>query len=243
MNAVISGCGWVTPAGSGQGPLPPGAFAEDGQPKISDASLVGWAGGTRFGRLDLFSRTGVAAVAMALKDAGLAENEANSQDKPYRDIALIAATVSGSRKTDQEFYRELRAAPGFASPGLFVYTLASSFVGEAALRFGLGGSTMALNESSGTGLTALSMACEMLAMGDDSAVLVGVNNLFPDDEEAEHLPQGACFLVLERIAGRRSQTDYGMLAFDKTRGKLVYRDRPVCSLVSVAELLAGKTGK
>ena len=235
MKILVRGCGWVTVAGSGRGPLSDGAFAVAGQPRISDSSLVGWSGGSRFGRLDLFSRVGVAAVALALQDAGLRTGETGGE---LRDIGLIVATVSGSQRTDREFYQSMTATPGLGSPALFVYTLATSFVGEAALRFGLSGATLALNENEISGLDALRVAFEQLSNGDDVAFLVGVNNLFPAEKPFPSLGQGACFLVLEKERRSDPQNTYGELVFDDKLENVCFNGFPCSGIIGLGEMLA-----
>ncbi len=234
MKILVRGCGWVTPAGSGRGPLPAGAFAVAGQPRISDSSLVGWSGGSRFGRLDLFSRVGVAAVALALQDAGLGTGESGAG---LRDIGLIVATVSGSQRTDQEFFQSMTATPGLGSPALFVYTLATSFVGEAALRFGLSGTTLALNEKEISGLDALKVAFEQLPHGDDVALLVGINNLFPAEKSLLSLGQGACFVVLEKESLSEPQSAYGELVSDNRLESLCFNGVPCSGILGLGEML------
>ena len=85
-----------------------------------------------------------------------------------------------------------------ASPNLFAYTLSNSFLGEAALRFGLAGTTLVLNQADGTGgLAAVRYALEDLSWSEQPAILTGICDLAPPEElscEGEY-PGGLFMLI------------------------------------------------
>ncbi|MBJ6798602.1 beta-ketoacyl synthase N-terminal-like domain-containing protein [Geomonas propionica] len=200
MKAYLNGIGWVTGTGCGMGshggdqvfanrPLPALArrdvFAEPNQ---------------RFGRMSDYAKLGLAALAFALRDAGL---EAWSEKRPF---GVVAGTRLGCLATDLDYQRTvLLEGGGLASPNLFAYTLANCFLGDAAIQFGLTGSLLAVNETGSAGLGAIAMALDQLALKEEPVVLAGVCDLAPPEplaSVAEFLP-GAAFLVLAEAPGPR----------------------------------------
>jgi 3-oxoacyl-[acyl-carrier-protein] synthase II len=234
MEASVIGIGWVTGAGFGWGrlgnacvfsdlPLPPltrkDVFPEPNQ---------------RFGRMSDYSKLGLAAVAFALRDAGL---EAWS-DK--RAIGVVAATKLGCLATDLDYHQTvLLQGGGLASPNLFAYTLANCFLGDAAIQFGLTGSSVAINEER-EGVDALRVALEDLAMGEAETMLAGICDLAVPEQYAgsvELLP-GAAFLVLAASAG--TDNSYGSVKLAED-GRVLFNGSAVGSLVELVQMaLAGR---
>jgi len=128
MKVTITGVGWLNSTGTGQGRqavFRPGS--SDGQLKLSSKGIFDKPV-PRYGRMDEYSRLGLMAVALALKDAEL------DQWTEMRNIAVIASTVYGCLQTDAEYYDTVRPQGGrLASPNLFAYTLSNTFLGEATI--------------------------------------------------------------------------------------------------------------
>jgi 3-oxoacyl-[acyl-carrier-protein] synthase II len=235
MQAVITGIGWVTSAGFGWGgqgggcvlspePLPSPSrkdvFAEPNQ---------------RFGRMSDYAKLGVAAVAFALRDAGL---EAWSHK---RAIGVVAATKLGCLATDLDYHSTVQLqGGGLASPNLFAYTLANCFLGDVAIQFGLTGSSVAINETR-EGVDAVRIALEDIAMGEADTMLAGICDLSAPELLSGKLAQlpGAVFLVLSKtaVAGAEGVTGakaYGSVALADD-GSLLYDGSEVDSLVQLAQ--------
>ena len=119
-------------------------------------------------------------MALALEDAGRLDTTTSPQLSEELDIGLICSTTSSCSRTDLDFFKSVLTDPRLASPGLFVYTLATSFLGEAALRFAISGSSLALIEARPSGAEALRLGLEQLTYGDEAVMLVGISNLFND---------------------------------------------------------------
>ncbi len=204
LSALITGYGWVTAAGSGRGWTDGSPLWQPGEPQPPISVLQSLKGGSRFGRLDRFSQIGVAATALALKDAGLLQEDDTSKIRKEHDLGLLCATTSSCERTDHNFFKTVLYDPKLASPGLFVYTLATSFLGEAALRFAIRGVTLALTELRPDGSEALRIGLEQLAYGDEEAVLVGICNLFEKENITAPFFPGALFLVLEKKLNKQS---------------------------------------
>lgn len=234
MEASVIGIGWVTGAGFGWGrqggacvfsdlPLPPLArkdvFPEPNQ---------------RFGRMSEYSKLGLAAVAFALRDAGLEAWSAK------RAIGVVAATKLGCLTTDLDYHQTvLLQGGGLASPNLFAYTLANCFLGDAAIQFGLTGSSVAINEER-EGVDALRVALEDLAMGEAETMLAGICDLAVPEQyrgSVELLP-GAAFLVLTATA--EADNSYGSVRLTQDGG-VFFNGSGVGSLVELVQMaLAGR---
>ena len=123
MGAEITGIGWVTAAGLGRGREDQSFAMPRGQlPEINFTNIVKKPY-PNFRRMDEYSRLGLTAAALALIDAGL------SEWTRARDIGIIASTFYGCLGTDVDFYKTVIPDKGaHASPALFSYTLANSFL-------------------------------------------------------------------------------------------------------------------
>jgi 3-oxoacyl-[acyl-carrier-protein] synthase II len=234
MKGWINGIGWVTPAGFGCGrdssqqPLYPGSL------EIPKRKQIFAKADMRFGRLDEFSRIGLAAIAFCLRDAG-----AEGWDEK-RSIGIVAASRYGCLQTDLAYLDTLLPEGGkLASPNLFTYTLANSFLGEAALRFGLIGNTLVFNHADATALSPLCYALEELTWSDQQAVVVGICDL-PAVEEFSKQDEtpGSLFILL----GKEPPTDrsaYGTL--ELRGGQLLFSDELTSDLPTlIAACLAAE---
>lgn len=225
LSAHITGIGWVTTQGFGWGGQG-GAFAlVPGElPTLSRADVFPQPD-RRFGRMDPFSRLGLAAVTFALRDAGLEEW------REKRPIGLIAATAYGCLATDRDYFATVTPDGGaLASPQLFAYTLSNTFLGEAALRFGLTGEALVVSEPPSGGLASLGLALENLAWNGARAMVAGLCDLAPSEgiPTIPGLLPGAVFVVLEQYT-RKGAPDYGELRRVEDGGYR-FNDGPVADL-------------
>jgi 3-oxoacyl-[acyl-carrier-protein] synthase II len=248
IKARITGIGWVNASGSGRGRCDTVSNWAEGTPTVPASILSSIKGGSRFGRLDLFSQIGVAAIGLALQDAGLLhehpakepENNSLTGLNP-ETTGLICATTSSCSLTDHNFFNTIKDEPHLASPGLFVYTLATSFLGEAALRFSLTGLTMAVIEPRPRAADAICIAIEELVTGDDEIIVTGLCNLFA---EASPTPQGsgALFLVLEKdtetdIAPKKRT--YATLSCNPQTDVFYCNNQPCPDIFSLCKMICG----
>ena len=148
-----------------------------------------------FGRLDTISKMTAFAVSLALQDGGI---EYSPTDK--QDIGIVGTNCEGSLRSDIEYFRDYLAGGRTLSRGnLFIYTLPSSPLGEAAIHFGLRG-PVAYIASEDHALTAvLDTAEEMILANEAPAMLAGTS-------EAEE----AIFFVLARDHGGDRQVLCGL---------------------------------
>lgn len=207
MSAILLGLGWVTPGGMGAA-RNAGGFALGGGelPELERRDVFNDAY-QRFGRLDRFSRLGLAAITFALRDARLEE----WQEK--RSVGIIASTRLGCLVTDIDYFDGVIPEQGkLASPNLFAYTLPNCFLGEAAIRFGLTGSNFIVSGRAGDPLLSLRLGLESLAWGEEEVVVVGCCDLEapPGLTDFAGEDPGAVFAVLVRS----SDDGYGQLTVD-----------------------------
>ncbi len=85
-----------------------------------------------FGRLDTISKMTAYAVSLALQDAGIEYSPIGKQD-----IGIVGTNAEGSLRSDIEYFRDyLEGGRTLSRGNLFIYTLPSSPIGEAAIHFG-----------------------------------------------------------------------------------------------------------
>jgi 3-oxoacyl-[acyl-carrier-protein] synthase II len=248
IKAQITGIGWVNVAGSSRGRCDRAPDWYEGTPVVPTSILKSLKGGSRFGRLDLFSQIGVAAIGLALQDAGHLQEQPTKKSGNHpqtncnpKTTGLICATTSSCSLTDHKFFNTVKEEPQLASPGLFVYTLATSFLGEAALRFSLTGLTMAVIEPRPGAATAISTAIEELNTGDDDLMVTGLCNLFKEESKAPQI-SGALFLVLEKdTEGNSAQGNrsYATLSCDPQKNDLYCNNQPCPDIFSLHKIICG----
>lgn len=207
MNAFITGMGWLTAAGVGRGRGMGPFSVPEGNVMVPSRKDVFRNRDERFGRMDPFSKVGLAAIAMALKDAGMYGVQGKD-----RIAGITASTQRGCLGTDVDFFRTVLADDGqWPSPHLFTYTLASCFLGEAALRFGLTGPSYILHDERTFSLAGVRAALLELTDKDAHLMIAGAcdlplpRELFSDLDEYCPGPAGAAFIVVDSNPGPESE--------------------------------------
>jgi len=193
-----------------------------------------------FGRMDYFSKLGLAAIVFAMKDANL-------HGSPHKNTGIIASSSTGCLETDIKYQATLFPENNtLPSPALFAYTLPSCFLGEASIRYGLTAESFVINETDTTGMTGLGMAVDLLAAGQTDYMLCGINNSQIDGvgdadgidgangiDDASIQP-GAVFFLLEKKSRNRSGS-YGELSKNKSNNTFYYKDSPIKNLYNLAQ--------
>lgn len=230
MNAFITGIGWVTPTNMGCGKahdrfeMTPGRLPEIERKDVFDEPYP------HFGRLDRYSRLGLSAIAFTLKDAQM------NTWTHKRPIGIIASTVHGCLETDIDYYDTVVPADGrLASPNLFAYTLPNSYIGEAAIRFGLTGAGYIIGVSTLVDLWCLRLALVGISGGQFDKVLGGMCDLGqrPPYSDSGPAASGALFFLIEKKAERKCLI-YGELGLSPN-GKLMFDGTEVKGLPSLAQ--------
>jgi len=237
--AYITGIGWVTAAGMGYGrksdsfSMPAGSL-----PKITGMAVFNKPS-KQIGRMDEYSSLGLAAIAFALKDAGM------EIWKKKRDIGIIASTVYGCLHTDIDFFNTVIPNGGLmASPNLFAYTLPNCFLGEAAIHFGLTGEGFVVNDPSNARLTSLQTALDIISCGETKKMVCGVCDLGrpPIFGPGQDVPPGALFFVIEKSL-ESNLSPYGEFSLGKD-DSISFNKKKISDLTSlVNECIVNKSRK
>jgi len=224
----ITGIGWVTASGMGCVKAHAAFDMPNGQlPEIKPESVFNMPY-PYFRRMDAYSRLGLAAVALALKDAGL------DGWTEKRNIGIIVSTEYGCLHTDREYFETVTSQNGIgASPALFSYTLPSTFLGEAAIQFGLTGPTFAINSPGPLGRACLELTLECIAAGEADKMLCGVCDLNtpPLLGLNSNLTPGAVFLLLEKFPGKNA-CSYGPVRLDR-KSRIFFDRTEITDLASL----------
>jgi 3-oxoacyl-(acyl-carrier-protein) synthase len=111
----------------------------------------------------------VSAVALALQDAGIEYALSKKQD-----IGIIGTSCEGSLKSDIDYFRDfIENGRTLSRANLFIYTLPSSALGEAAIHFGLTGPLVYAAGVDGSLTTIVDMAAEIVSSREAGRMLVG----------------------------------------------------------------------
>jgi 3-oxoacyl-[acyl-carrier-protein] synthase II len=177
---AIRGIGWLTSAGYGTiGNGRRQAFAAgEGVTSLSRAGIVPTPY-RNFGRLDPLSRTTIGAVALAIADAGLV-----CAPEPKQAMGIVGTARDGSLAADVAYFRDYVANGRTLGRGnLFIYTLPTSPLGEAAIQFGLTGPLLYAAGAGAPLRTVLEQAAALVTGGEAPRMLAGVAS----EEEAIYL--------------------------------------------------------
>ena len=125
-----------------------------------------------FGRLDNVSKMVCYAVALALKDA----------EEPYfsdskKDMGIVGTNADGSLESDVDYFKDYIVSGRKLSRGnLFIYTLPTSPLAEAAIHFGLQGPLLYMTAEKAKLSLVVRTAEDMLLLEETQSVLAGINN-------------------------------------------------------------------
>ncbi len=227
MKVDLLGAGWALPADGGTGKRAR-AFAFASRRPAEGATRIRLDPPyPRLARMNPVSRVALAALVGAMKTAGLASW------RRKRDIGIVAATRTGCLNTDMDYFKEILAQGGAsASPHLFAYTLPSAFMGDASIYLGLVGPAFVIQEEDPFSLTGLTLAVDLLFMGDARFMGVGAwdDGLGGPFGSGKDSGPHALFMVI----GKADENRTGHGPIQMTRGDAVlFRGKPVMSLVDI----------
>lgn len=196
MRIHVIGGGWVTAAGCGRIGGGTRLQLTPGAPAVPPPAEIYAHPPQRYRRFDGYCRIGCAAIALALRDAGMEDAEAQ------RPIGIIASTRYGCFETDLAFQATALEDNGiYANPGLFAYTLPGIALAEAAILFRLTGPTFTVGDPAAQrGRRAIQVGADLLASGACRVVLAGW--IDADSRRLRHRAEdddglrGAVFVVL-----------------------------------------------
>ena len=228
LNVAVAGGAWITASGIGcidggdEFSMPEGVLPELRRELLSSKPEERW------GRLDYFSKAGLVAASLALKDAGL-------DSRISASTAVIASTVSGSVDVDHAYFRSVVPQGGLlASPNLFAYTLPNCMVGEISIRYGLTGPTMVVSQTTPDMMSGMLAGAKLISYGLCEGVIAGYcgTEACIDYVDTSCKP-GAVFLMLEKAEQNSPITFDGC--------DLMYNGRVLSGLIDLMRQLAKNT--
>lgn len=120
-----------------------------------------------FGRFDQVTKVTAIAVALALYDAKVVYAKGQLQD-----VGILGTSISGATDANLAYFKDYIQAGRIMGRGnLFIYTLASSPLAEAAIHFGLAGPSLFLGYSQSAKQNILKHAELMLKAKEAKAML------------------------------------------------------------------------
>ena len=149
---------------------------------------------------------------------------------------MVVVSELGCLTTDMDYHRTVVDGDSPSpSPTLFSYTLPSSFLGEAAVYFGLTGPSYALTDSSQTSLFGVHTAMDLLLNGQAQGMLAGQCDLSDpyDPPLAPAVVPGCTFLMME-TKDRLDGHAYGQLE-KSANNALVFNSQPLISLSDLVD--------
>ena len=221
----IIGGGWVTASGTGRinnsdrFSMPVGSLV----PLRREMCLS--APDSRWGRLDRYSKAGLIAASLAIKDAGLASGAEPTE------TAIIVSTFNGSIEVDYKYYETVLPQAGLlASPNLFAYTLPNCMLGEIAIRYGFTGPAVVVSQPTADMLNGVLFGAQCLYSGLSKQVVAGYCNVDCGlDPINTGFRPGAVFLVMQKA------TEKSSLAYD---GKhLLCQGKVITNLLEWIEII------
>jgi 3-oxoacyl-[acyl-carrier-protein] synthase II len=198
---------------------------------VGDADLGALVPAARARRMSPPARFAVAALRLALADAGLAELPGGA----HADTGVVAGTAFGPAFVTELLLRQiLHQGPDAASPVLFTESVASAAASQMALTLGARGPNLALTQREASDLLALAEATRLIETGAAPRVLVTVVD--------EMIP--LLHAVLDRYRALATATDAAAGSaevarpFDRRRNGLIAAEGACVLLLESAELAA-----
>ncbi len=231
MRIAVTGLGWANGAGMGCGKEKSFVFGDSRLiPKISRRDVFSRPL-PHFGRMDKYSRLGLAGIAFALRDASL------DQWTKTRDIALIASTTFGCLNADEDYFDTVKMDGGrLASPNLFAYALPNTYLGEASILFGLSGAAFAVMETVLTGMSGMCITMGGIKSGEHRTVITGICDVGGPEclHSKDRVIPGAVFFVIQSMTPTMDFM-YGELTQDIS-GKILFNGETVTHMNQLARM-------
>lgn len=170
MSIVVQGIGWVTETGFGMTGRGSGHTLREGESLCAAVrEQVLRRPMKNLGRLDQLSLLTVTAVSLALEDADVESSPAERQE-----IGIVATNAEGSSRTDSDYFRDyVENGRRMSRANLFIYTLPSSSMGEAAIHFGLTGPILYTTDGESSLAIPLATAAALMVDGSAPCMLAG----------------------------------------------------------------------
>lgn len=140
-----------------------------------------------FGRLDTISKLTCCSIALAMFDAGLPYNEHDNQD-----IGIVGTNSNGCLQSNFDYFKDyVENGRKLARGNLFIYTLPTSPLAEAAIHFGCQGPLLYIT-SAGKIISSLLKCAEQLMLDQNINKMLAI----AADEE-----KSICFVLIREKNG------------------------------------------
>ena len=170
---VVTGIGWITPLEYGcVGLRLQGEHngMKSLHARLLEESVIA-APVKHFGRFDSLSQLTCCAVGLALHDAQIPIDQGTKQD-----VGLLGSSARGSLQTNLDYFRDyVDNGRTLARGNLFIYTLPSSPLAEAAIYFGLSGPVLFIMSPDHGTAAVLHFAAGMI-LGGEAEKMLAVNS-------------------------------------------------------------------
>ena len=166
-NVGVLGVGWADELAGG------GVRRSVRSPGLAALRAAGGRGGPfaypvrNFPRFDAVSRLTCMACALALQDAELGYAEGVKMD-----VGLLGTNAAGALEANRSYFTDyVQAGRKLGRGSLFIYTLPSSPLAEAAIHFGLQGPVLYIGSSGEATAAILRTAADMVGSGEAGGML------------------------------------------------------------------------
>ncbi len=174
-------------------------------------------------RYDAFMHYGVAATAMALKDAGFIE-EISAEDTPVQNVdqerfgVILGSGIGGIQTIEDSCAMLTEKGAKKVSPFIVPGSIANMAAGLVAIKHKLKGPNLATATACTTGTHAIGLAARLIAYGDADVMIAG-------GSERGSSPLGmAGFAAMHALSTRNDEPTKASRPFDKDRDGFVMGD-------------------
>jgi 3-oxoacyl-[acyl-carrier-protein] synthase II len=123
--------------------------------------------------MDTFIHYGIAAAAQAVKDSGLAVNEALSDEQSVRIGVNIGSGIGGLPLIEETHTELVNRGPRRVTPFFVPASIINMISGHVSMKYGFKGPNIAVVTACTTGLHAIGISARMIEYGDADVMICG----------------------------------------------------------------------
>ncbi len=165
--------------------------------------------------MDTFIHYGIAAAVQAVKDAGLAVNDALTDDQAVRIGVNIGSGIGGLPLIEDTHSELVNRGPRRVTPFFVPASIINMISGHVSMKFGFKGPNIAVVTACTTGLHAIGLSARMIEYGDADVMVCG-------GSEATVSPLGiGGFAAMRALSTRNDDPATASRPWDKDRDGFV----------------------
>ncbi len=229
---VITGLGCISPVGntveaawaaliagqSGIGPITKfdaSAFACKIAGEVKGFNVEEYMSSKEARTMDTFIHYGIAAAVQAVKDSGLATNDALNDEQSVRIGVNIGSGIGGLPLIEDTHAELVNRGPRRITPFFVPASIINMISGHVSMKFGFKGPNIAVVTACTTGLHAIGISARMIAYGDADVMICG-------GSEATVSPLGVGgFAAMRALSTRNDDPATASRPWDKDRDGFV----------------------